>query len=67
MQDALRGNITPEMKLVAESEGIDVQKIVRGLSDGRIIIPKNVEGKTKAVAIGKGPQNQDQCKCWFII
>jgi phosphomethylpyrimidine synthase len=54
MQDALRGNITPEMKLVAESEGIDVQKIVRGLSDGRIIIPKNVEGKTKAVAIGKG-------------
>lgn len=40
MQDALRGNITPEMKLVAESEGIDVQKIVRGLSDGRIIIPK---------------------------
>lgn len=54
MQDALRGNITPEMKLVAESEGIDVQKIIRGLSDGRIIIPKNVEGKTKAVAIGKG-------------
>ncbi|MTK63387.1 MAG: phosphomethylpyrimidine synthase [Methanobacterium sp.] len=54
MQDALRGNITPEMKLVAESEGIDVQKIVRGLSDGRIIIPKNVEGKTKAMAIGKG-------------
>lgn len=54
MQDALRGNITPEMKLVAESEGIDVQKIVRGLSDGRIIIPKNVEGKTKAIAIGKG-------------
>jgi phosphomethylpyrimidine synthase len=54
MQDALRGNITPEMKLVAESEGIDVQKIVCGLSDGRIIIPKNVEGKTKAIAIGKG-------------
>jgi phosphomethylpyrimidine synthase len=54
MQDALRGNITPEMKLVAESEGIDVQKIVHGLSDGRIIIPKNVEGKTKAIAIGKG-------------
>jgi len=54
MQDALRGNITPEMKLVAESEGIDVQKIVRGLSEGRIIIPKNVEGNTKAIAIGKG-------------
>lgn len=54
MQDAIKGNITPEMKLVAESEGIDVQKIVRGLSEGRIIIPKNIRGKTKPVAIGKG-------------
>lgn len=54
MQDALRGNITPEMKLVAELEGIDVQKIVRGLSEGRIIIPKNVNGKTKPIGIGKG-------------
>ncbi len=54
MQDALKGNITPEMKLVAESEGIDVQKIVRGLSEGRIIIPKNVRGKARPVGIGKG-------------
>jgi len=54
MQDALRGNITEEMKLVAETEGIDVQKIVRGISEGRIIIPKNVRGKSKPVGIGKG-------------
>lgn len=54
MQDAIKGNITPEMKLVAESEGIDVQKIVRGLSEGRIIIPKNVGRKTKPLGIGKG-------------
>jgi len=54
MQDAIKGNITPEMKLVAESEGIDVQKIVRGLSEGRIIIPKNVGRKTRPLGIGKG-------------
>lgn len=54
MQDALRGNTTAEMKLVAETEGIDVQKIVRGISEGRIIIPKNVRGKSKPVGIGKG-------------
>jgi len=54
MQDALRGNITTEMKSVAEIEGIDVHKIVRGLSEGRIIIPKNIEGKSKPVGIGKG-------------
>ena len=54
MQDALRGNITAEMKLVAETEGVDVQKIVRGISEGRIIIPKNVRGKSKPVGIWKG-------------
>jgi phosphomethylpyrimidine synthase len=54
MQDALRGNITDEMKLVAETESIDVQKIMRGISEGRIIIPKNVNGNTRPVGIGKG-------------
>ena len=54
MQDALRGNITDEMKLVAETEGIDVQRIIRGISEGRIIIPKNVNGNTVPVGIGKG-------------
>ena len=46
--------ITDEIKSVAETEGIDVHKILKGLADGRIVIPKNIEGKSKPVGIGKG-------------
>ena len=54
MQEARKGKITDEIKLVAETEGLDVNKIIRGLAEGRIIIPKNIEGKSMAVGIGKG-------------
>lgn len=54
MQQALKGQITDEMKKVAEMEDIDIHKLVRGLAEGRIIIPKNIEGKSRAVGIGKG-------------
>jgi len=53
MQDAIKGNITPEMKLVAESEGIDVQKIVRGLSEDVLSFQK-CGRKNKPLGIGKG-------------
>jgi phosphomethylpyrimidine synthase len=54
MQEARNGNITDEIKSVAETEGIDVHKILRGLANGRIVIPKNFEGKSLPVGIGKG-------------
>ena len=54
MQEARKGIITDEIKSVAEMEGIDVHKILNGLSNGRIVIPKNIEGKSKPVGIGKG-------------
>ncbi len=54
MQEAIKGHITDEMKAVAEIECIDVQKIVSGLANGRIIIPKNFEGNSRPVGIGKG-------------
>ena len=54
MKEALKGNITDEIKSVAETEGIDVHKIVKGLANGRIVIPKNINGKSKPVGIGKG-------------
>ena len=54
MQQALKGQITDEMRKVAESEDIDVHKLVRGLAEGRIIIPRNIAGKSRAVGIGKG-------------
>jgi len=54
VQEARKGIITDEIKSVAEMEGIDVHKILNGLSNGRIVIPKNIEGKSKPVGIGKG-------------
>ena len=54
MKEALKGNITDEIKSVAEIEAIDVQKIIKGLSSGRIVIPKNINGKSRPVGIGKG-------------
>ena len=54
MQEALMGNITDEIRSVSETEGLDVHKILRGLASGRIVIPKNIEGRSKPVGIGKG-------------
>ena len=54
VQEARKGIITDEIKSVAEMEGIDVHKILNGLANGRIVIPKNIEGKSKPVGIGKG-------------
>ena len=54
MTEAKKGNITSQMQAVAEFERIDVEKIVRGLANGRIVIPKNVNRQTKACGIGQG-------------
>lgn len=54
MQEALKGNITDEMKIVAEDEALNVHKIVKGLAAGHIVIPSNIKGKSNPVGIGKG-------------
>ena len=54
MTEAKKGNITPEMKAVAEFERIDVDKIMKGVANGTIVIPKNIRRATKACGIGKG-------------
>ena len=54
MKEAQKGNITDEIKSVSETEGIDVHKIMKGLANGRIVIPKNINGKSKPLGVGKG-------------
>ena len=54
MTEAKKGNITPEMKEVAEFERIDADKILKGVANGTIVIPKNIGRETKACGIGKG-------------
>ncbi|HDI13013.1 MAG TPA: phosphomethylpyrimidine synthase [Hadesarchaea archaeon] len=55
MREAKRGKTTPEMKAVAEAEGIDIKFIQRGLAAGRLIIPKNAKRENvSVVGIGEG-------------
>lgn len=53
MEDAKNGIITPQMKNVAGTEGIDAQIVRSCIAKGWITIPSNVEGKSRPVAIGK--------------
>lgn len=54
MQQARKGTITPEMKTVAASEGVDVQWLRDEVATGRIAIPKNINHHFTARGIGNG-------------
>ena len=45
LTDARAGNITPEMKIVAEKEGIDVLLLRDNIAQGRVVIPANINHK----------------------
>lgn len=51
--EAQKGNITPEMEFVAEKESISIDKLVRLIAEGKVVIPKNINGNSRACGIGK--------------
>ena len=53
MEDAKKGIITPQIKAVAEAEGIDAETVRSCVAKGWITIPNNIEGKSRLVAVGK--------------
>ena len=52
--EAVKGNITPEMEDVSKNENIDVNKLVKLIADGKVVIPKNVNSDVKSCGIGEG-------------
>jgi phosphomethylpyrimidine synthase len=55
LQAAKAGKITPEMKLVARHEGLEIEFILKGVADGNIVIPANINHKNLVpYGIGKG-------------
>ena len=54
MSEAIKGNITPQMEAVAEYERVEVNKILHGLANGTIVIPKNINRDTNVCGIGAG-------------
>ena len=54
VEDAQKGIITDEMKIVAKDEGLDPEFILRGVAAGRIVIPTSPYRKVKICGIGEG-------------
>ncbi len=51
---AKSGRISADMRRVAKSEKVPLEKIVSGVADGRIVIVRNKKRTIKACAIGEG-------------
>lgn len=55
LEQARRGNVTPEMEHVARVEGMDVATVLARLADGTLVIPANRQHKNlQAMGVGKG-------------
>lgn len=54
MDEAKKGIITEEMKAIAKEENVPEDFIRRGVANGRIIIPNNINREVKPVGIGEG-------------
>ncbi|MDO5829044.1 MAG: phosphomethylpyrimidine synthase ThiC, partial [Methanocorpusculum sp.] len=54
VEDAKRGLITEEMKVVAKAEGVTEDFIRRGIAEGHIVIPMTPYRKVKLCGIGSG-------------
>jgi phosphomethylpyrimidine synthase len=52
--EAKKGNLTEEMKEVAEEERVEPEFVRRGMASGRIVIPVSPYRYTKPCGIGKG-------------
>ncbi len=54
VEDAKKGIITEEMKIVAKDEGLDPEFIRRGIAAGRIVIPTSPYRQVKLCGLGEG-------------
>ena len=54
ISEAKKGNITQEMKKVAQVEGVEPEFVRRGIETGRIVIPVSPYRYTEPCGIGKG-------------
>lgn len=54
LEQARKGIMTPEMRMVAETEGVGPDALLTGIAAGEIVIPYNPVRKRRAAGIGKG-------------
>ena len=53
LEQAKKGNITPEMEYVAKEEKIDVEKLRKYIASGKVVIPKNITNNIIPTGIDK--------------
>ncbi|HPG31410.1 MAG TPA: phosphomethylpyrimidine synthase ThiC [bacterium] len=53
LENALKNTLTDEMKIVSESENIEIAALLKLIRNGEVVIPKNINHKFKARGIGK--------------
>jgi len=52
---ARRGEMTPEMENVAQTDGVDPQTLIERIAHGKVVIPANKEHPgTRSMGIGEG-------------
>ena len=55
LEIARKGTISPQVRSVAETEGLDAEQIRQGVAQGTIVVPANVNHRhLKPCGIGKG-------------
>ena len=53
IEEAKKGNITPEMEIISKKENIDVNKLLNLIAEGKVVILKNNIRKTNPCAVGE--------------
>lgn len=53
MEEASRGRVPEEVKIVAEREGVDPSKLARLVALGRVVIPRNLARKIESMGVGE--------------
>jgi len=54
IKSAREGIVTEEMKIISKKENVPLEKLMRGISNGRIVILKNIVHSVEPVGIGEG-------------
>jgi phosphomethylpyrimidine synthase len=54
IEEAREGRVTDEVKLIARREGVDVNKLIRRIATGRVIITRSIKEPDKVAGVGLG-------------
>jgi phosphomethylpyrimidine synthase len=54
IEEAREGRVTDEVKLIAKREGVNVNKLIRRIATGRVIIIRSIKEPDKVAGVGLG-------------